>query len=249
MSGETAVTATAVREIADLAREATIPYTTPLGPYIYARQSLVRVDVDPRRPETLEFYTLAGFVTYLKAEDEDKRPFVHVVSPTRVDAVSALFGADTHLRRNPARAVCKTAVLQGFSFNNAIPLETLSIALQTCFEPNRGQITELRKFCAAVKSSQEIGVADDGVSQTVAAKRGIASVQTAPVNNPWELAPWRTFAEVPQPISPFVLRFSEGEEPRAGLYETGDAGWQVDAVKSIASFLRDQLGEGWKVLG
>src|SRR5205814_1621542 len=136
-----------------------------------------------------------------------------------------------------------SAVLHGFAFNQFVSMETLAIALQTCFQPTRGAIDELRKFCAAVRSAQSIGVADDGVSQTVEAKRGIAAVQTTPVVNPWGLAPWRTFAELAQPESPFVLRFREGDEPMAGLYETGDARWQVEAVQEIARTLRVLLGQ------
>lgn len=250
MSDTSTLTATAVQEIAGLAQRAIQPQYATIGDYTYSERSLTRLDTDPRRPETLEFYTLNGFADYLLAEAEGTtRPFIHVVSPTRVDAISALTGKDRNLRRNPARAVCKTAVLQGFSFNNPIALETLNIALQTCFEPARGQIDALRRFCASVRSTQELGTADDGVSQEVNAKRGIAAVQPTQVTNPWLLAPWRTFAEVPQPVSPFILRFKQSDEPLAGLFETGDASWQVEAVKVIAAALRTRLGDEWKVLG
>lgn len=246
---ETSVTATAVKEIADLARQAAIVQEITKGDYTFTDRLLHRLDMDPKSPVVLEFYTLAGFAEYLKAEAEDDQPLVHVVSPVRVDAVSKLLGRDGHLRRRPASAVCKSAAMHGFAFNQFTSLDSLAIALQTCFEPARGTVDELRRFCASVRSSRTLGIADDGVSQTVEAKRGIAAVQTTPVGNPWILAPWRTFAEVSQPISPFVLRFREDDEPEAGLYETGDARWQVEAVQSIATFVRAALGPDWTVLG
>jgi hypothetical protein len=249
------VTATAVQEIATLAQKALAPHVLEVGDYTFTTRDLKRVDTDRARPETLEFYTLAGFAAYLKAEGEapgapeDAPTFIHVESPTRVTAVSALHGNDNNLRRAPARAVCKNAAMHGFSFNNAVGLEMLAIALQTCFEPGRGQIDRLRQFCASVRSTEEIGVADDSVSQQVSAKSGIAAVLPTPVVNPWSLAPWRTFSEVAQPESPYILRFFKGEEPRAGLFETGDARWQVEAVQAIGAKLRELLGDGWTVLG
>lgn len=249
MSDQTAVTATAVNEIAALAERGAEVQRFTVGDAEFADRALVRINSDPQRPETLEFYTLAGFVKYLEAEDEDTRPLIHVVNAGRVDAVSELYGADLHLRRNPARAVCKNAAMHGFSFNNAVPIELLTIALQTCFEPGRGQIDDLRQFCASVRSTSEIGVDDDGVSQSIAAKSGIAATLPTRVNNPWRLAPWRTFSEIPQPESPYILRFIKGEEPRAGLFETGDARWQVEAVEAIAKQLRVLLGQDWKILG
>lgn len=246
--------ADAVREIAALARASIAPQTVQIGEYTYAVGNTQRLNEDPQAPKTLEFYTLAAFADYLKAEDEDTRPLVHVVSPTLVEAVSKLYGGDEHLRRVPARAVCKSAVLSGFSFNSPTPLEALNIALQTCFAPDRGQIAGLRRFCASVRSTQEVGTDDDGVSQSVAAKSGIAAILPTKVNNPWLLAPFRTFSEVEQPLAPFVLRFRESDgAPVAGLYETGDARWQVEAVKAIAQYLRNELpsteGDEWTVLG
>lgn len=111
----TALTGTAVNEVAALAQRAAAVQQMTIGGYEFADRTLARVNVDPRLPAPLEFYTLAGLVAYLKAEGEDDT-LVHVVSPTRVDAVSRLAGEDRHLRRHTASAICKTAVLQGFRF-------------------------------------------------------------------------------------------------------------------------------------
>lgn len=247
---DTSVTATAVKEIAALAREGASVQKFLYAGRDYTDRAIYRVDVEPRQPTPLAFFTLAAFAAYLAAEtSETPRPLVHVESPTEVSAVSLLTGSDRHLRRRLAVAQCSPQ-LRGFSFDERCDLDELAIALQTCFAPE-GQVEQLRKFCAAVRATDSVGVDDDGVSQTVNAKRGIAAVQETAVNNPWMLAPWRTFAEVRQPLSPFVLRFHgrEGGLPSAGLYETGDARWQVEAVSSVAATLRNLLGPEWQVLG
>ena len=46
--------------------------------------------------------------------------------------------------------------------------------------------------------------------QKVAARTGFATTGLAAVPNPVTLKPFRTFVEVPQPASEFVLRLKEG---------------------------------------
>lgn len=247
MSDPTAVTGTAVQEIASLAERAKQVQSLTVGARTYVDRQMFDVYGREVMPDPLEFTTLDGFAAYLLAEGEPA--FVHVVSPVRVVAVSPLRGTDKSQRRSLARADCRTAVLDGFSFNEYADLGSLAIALQTCFAPT-GEVAPLRKFCASVRGTQEIGVDDDGLSQSVQAKSGVAAVMPTAVSNPWMLAPWRTFAEVTQPLSPFVLRFNkeEGERPEAALFQVGDARWQVEAVKSIAVHLRGTLGPDWHVL-
>jgi hypothetical protein len=244
---DTVLTGTAVQEVAGLAREGMIPQIIKVGDYEFSRGALARVDTDPELPAAVEFYTLDGFAAFLLSEGGEP-PLVHVVTPVLVEALGPLCGQDKHLRPKFARAVCKNVTT--LRFNTEMDLDALNIALQTCFEPGVGEVDGLRRFCASVKSSAEVGVADDGVSQTVQAKRGIAAIQTTRVSNPWTLAPWRTFIEIKQPQSTYVLRFLEGvDQPRVALYETGDTRWQVEAVKAIATYLRGQLTTHFTVLG
>jgi len=59
------------------------------------------------------------------------------------------------------------------------------------------------------------------------------------VKNPVTLTPYRTFREVAQPVSPFVLRFNE--DAQAALF-TGDGSvWKLEAVGLIAEYLRHNL--------
>ena len=247
---DTVLDGTAVKEVASLAKQAAAVQQFTYGDRAFTDHPLHRVDVDPEQPRPFQTRTLEGLIDFLKTEPAAKDAIVHVLSPALVEAVSPLFGADTHLRNTYAKAECPCGGLLGFAFNVFASLETLHVALQTCFELDRGDVEELRKFCASIRSTEEIGVSDDGVSQEVNAKAGIAAVVTTVVKNPWELAPWRTFPEVAQPVSPYVLRFRRNAEtPQAGLFETGNAAWYVVAVHAIANHLRANLGATWTVLG
>lgn len=253
MPDSSLVSGSAIAEVAQLARQgALVQRETILGRQ-FADRPMVRITVDPALPAAVDFATLGGFVNFVEQDFSSDKYLVHVASPTMVRLLGPLVGEDENLRAMPATATCKSAGMLGFRFDCYQPLEMLNIALQTCFAPGNGEIEELRKFCAAVRSTQETGVADDGVSQTVQARRGVAAVQTTAVKNPWLLAPYRTFSEIEQPLSPFVLRFADTDDPEAALFQTGDLSWQVFAISDVATELRRlfaALGKPeWTVLG
>lgn len=235
----TDIDGSAIDRIASLAQEAAVVQQIDVNGVKFTDKHLNRVDGDPRLPQPRVFYTLAGFADYLKAETISPSPLIHVVSPHLVEAVSPLLGGDKHLRAVYAQASYKPVTT--FHFGHFDSLDQLAIGLQTCFDQKAGGIVNLRKFCGSVRGSSERVTADDGVSQMVQAKSGIAAVQDAPVNNPWELAPYRTFPEVEQPTSYYVLRFDQGTDMEAALFPTGDQSWEVEAVSSIATKLRSLL--------
>src|SRR5690606_11961476 len=93
-----------------------------------------------------------------------------------------------------------------------------------------------------VRTEASVGTSDDGVTQKVEVKAGISMVGMAEVPNPVTLAPYRTFHDVTQPESPFVLRVKmEGERAFAALFEADGGRWQQTAVQEIAAWLEKEL--------
>ena len=86
---------------------------------------------------------------------------------------------------------------------------------------------------------QSMQVSDDGVSQRVMVKSGVQEVDKTIFKNPAYLRPMRTFTEVEQVESPFVVRFKEGK--RAAIFEADGGQWQVEAVRRVGAYLRDSL--------
>jgi hypothetical protein len=102
----------------------------------------------------------------------------------------------------------------------------------------------LLKLVGTIKSESVLTCDDDGTSQTVVASAGIARVETVRVPNPVSLCPYRTFAEVTQPASKYVVRMraagKEGEYPVIVLHEVEDRQWVLEAVALIAFWLKDR---------
>ena len=116
--------------------------------------------------------------------------------------------------------------------------EALFVALQTCFIPSDCRDVVMR-VVNNMTEEQSMQVSDDGVSQRVMVKSGVQEVDKTIFKNPAYLRPMRTFTEVEQVESPFVVRFKEGK--RAAIFETDGGQWQVEAVRRVGAYLRERL--------
>ena len=91
--------------------------------------------------------------------------------------------------------------------------------------------------------SKDSGVAttDNGVSQTVEARQGIALKATVQLRPRVPLRPFRTFQEVEQPESEFLLRMDE--EGNIGLFEADGGMWKLTARQTVKAFLEAKLAD------
>lgn len=194
---------------------------------------------------TLDIHTLTGLVDYLSANIDRVTPethAIHIVSPGEVNLVSVLNG------RPKRRDVLVSAEANdcAFVFGNFQSCETFNIALQSLFVDS-GDRAAVLKIVGNIKEEAVGQYDDDGTTQTVTAKAGIARVGEVPVPNPVNLSPYRTFAEVSQPESPFVLRMkqssSPGQTPTCALFEADGGKWKLTAIENIAKYLRVKIAE------
>jgi hypothetical protein len=127
----------------------------------------------------------------------------------------------------------------GFSFGHWQVLEDFIIGLQVHFVHTDARAAVL-KLLGNVKDEAVQTSQDDGVTQTVQAKRGAVLADNVPVPNPVVLAPFRTFREVEQPSSAFILRLKTGG-PSAALFEADGGAWRLEAVRRVSTWLQEQL--------
>ncbi|WP_067725341.1 hypothetical protein [Oceanobacillus damuensis] len=182
-------------------------------------------------------HTLSGLVDYLKSSDLDSKDpkIVHVVSPTEV-RVESYLNAD----KERDYFLQADALIPNFRFDNWYSTEEFNIKLQSCFVKNDDRDIML-KVVGNITEDQVKTVSDDGVSQAVVAKVGVASVGNVEVPNPVELAPYRTFVEVVQPESDFVFRMQSG--PRCAMFEADGGAWKNEAIENIKEYLSAALKE------
>jgi hypothetical protein len=113
--------------------------------------------------------------------------------------------------------------------------------MQTFFVQDEN-VANILKVVGNISAEQVATSVDDGVSQTVVAKTGIARVNEAKIPNPVKLRPFRTFSEIEQPQSNFILRIKKHEGlPLVALFDVHDNKWRIEAIKSIEQYLKKNI--------
>jgi hypothetical protein len=200
--------------------------------------------------EPLKVGTLSGLVDYVKtvaSVDEAGPVIVHIESPTYIKVRSILDEESARFRRHcycvASLELVGSGVLSATRPDQWMDAETFMIGLMTGFvaTPERG---ELLLLLAGIRESSVREVLDNTVSQEVKTGRGIHMVGSTTVKNPWLLAPYRTFREITQPESAFILRLASAEgasRPRAALFEADGGAWKLDAIEAIKAYLNEML--------
>ena len=191
------------------------------------------------KAEPFETFSLNGLLDYILTDPEGRfgegtRHIVRVKSPSLVEVISPETG---YWRERELVAYCK-AVIPEISFGRYMDAEDFQVMVQTCFMDSENRAVVL-KLAGNVRKEQNMQTADDGVSQKVTINSGISTAADVIVKNPVTLTPYRTFHEVEQPESPFVLRFDEEGNP--ALFTGDGSKWKLEAVAAIREYLAAAL--------
>jgi hypothetical protein len=192
-------------------------------------------------PAAMELNFLDSLVTYIKENTDCLRPdydlIVEIESPTGIALHTELIGSFNQ-RFTPVRCV---ALVNPFPWDKFIDPDNFIIMAQSRFVETE-DLAKIRAIVGNVKSEEVISFSDDGISQQVTAKSGIARVENVVIPPRVKLAPYRTFIEIEQPTSEFVFRARKaGELPHFALFEADGGAWRIEAMKRIKAYLEEQL--------
>ena len=203
----------------------------------YSSQSLSHI----RQPQAdaISVNTLSGLTEYILSQFDEiahAGKLVRVVSFDKVELVSNILsdrGRETYM--------IAQAMKPRFDFGTWHDVESFVIAMQSCFVRN-ADLEIVLKVAGTVQDEAVTQYGDDGVSQQVTAKAGIATYGKVRVPNPVTLAPFRTFIELEQPESKFVFRMKQGNRgPECALFEADGGAWKLDAMDKIKKYLEGYL--------
>lgn len=216
--------------------EMSAPHLTNEYGYTYTDKDLDVVEVP--KVATLKFHTLDGLVNSLKAEIKNfSAPVLIDVEDERsVTVYSSIFAAD----RGRERPYSVGAEVVTIPFDRKLDYETMMITLKSKFVETEA-LLELVKLLGSITEENFAQLNDDGFSQSVVVRKGIAVVGNQVVRPIVKLKPFRTFNEVDQPESEFLLRLSEGGG--VALYEADGGAWKLQARRNIADYLKNNLAE------
>lgn len=196
-------------------------------------------------PTTMECRSLSSIVDAFNANiHKGFDVTVQVVGPTEVVLVSPCVGEERQ-RFVWARATADVPIFPFDKFLDVLPFIVLG---QTTIIESDAR-TRVLQYVAKMTNGVAETIEDDGVKQIVTTRKGAAETPASTFQNPVSLQPYRTFSEITQPESNFVLRVeTQGNDPenlqgRPGLFLADGGAWRIKAMADIAAFLRQQLGD------
>lgn len=247
---------TFVKALEELARKAQAPEILEVDGVKYVSKKVI----DPREPDpqahALTVHTLSALVEYIRSNKDGllvTEHLIHVVGATSVDIVSTLKG------RFRQREKVLTSVFpppfdehgrEGFRLGEYLSAEWFVIGLMTHFEKTEDRDKAI-SLIGNMREEAVRTVEDDGHTQAISARKGVSLRHNVSLPNPIMLAARRSFPEIEQPVSPFVLRVRGGGEeklPEVALFEADGGAWELESVERIAEFLSSNLPDGWVVL-
>jgi len=201
------------------------PNRFDLGGVVFHDKKMFRTD--PPSCLTLKVGQLQSIVDYLQTEmEKDTHYLIHIEGPESVELISRLH-TDYRTRERILSAEPNGI---GFVFGRYYDVENFVIALQADFVRDEA-VEKVLAYVGNMKTSTEVSTRQDGCSQSTQVRTGLAEVALATVPNPVILAPFRTFIEIEQPYSEFVLRLNAAHQ--CALFEADGGAWKVYAVKAI----------------
>ncbi len=185
--------------------------------------------------------TLEALVKLIRTEGINHSPLLYV----RVDSARRVMVDTTYTHKEYAefsRLPLYEAVsdVPSISVNQYMSQEHAVIELQSLYA-----VTDDRDYLLALLSridvNQGVSSVDNGISQEVSVRTGAVLKEQQTVQPIVHLQPYRTFLEVEQPASDFLLRLDKDGRP--ALYEADGGAWKLEAKRNIAAYLGEQLAD------
>lgn len=210
-----------------------------LGALTYTPRNLTLITPPLADPVTVR--TLSGLVDMVGALALTD-VLLHVADPDTVRALRA--GTDVAGQRQCFIVCERLKDTNPFAFGRFYSPEEFAIALQSKFVQTP-DLEALRVLASNVKQEAVTINEDDGYSQKVSASAGVALRSNVTAKPRVDLAPFRTFPEVEQPVSAFLFRAKGGgpdKFPELALFEADGGKWRGEAMENISRALRVALG-------
>lgn len=194
-------------------------------------------EVKPNLIPGFKSHSLQSIVDYIKqTPDSYKEGFIiHVADHETVFLYSATFGKWE--QRHKFLSV--NAQYPEFRFGAYHDQEEFIVGLLSKFCEDEGRDYALN-IASGIVENDDVKIVDNGMSQKVSLNKGVGSLLESEKVVPFvNLTPYRTFVEIKQPDSIFLLRLRRGGQ--VALFEADGGKWKLDVIESIVKYFKDHL--------
>ena len=203
--------------------------TFEIGGQTYTDGHLTRIPPHVDRPEAISVSGLDGVCKLIRTELEKVGTTI-MVQAKSYKSVEVMTTYLPDFSRNILYRAEADApgIYTGFRSR-----EVALIELRSLFIPNEGT-AYLLDLLGRMTDEKSVRTNDNGVTQTVEARQGVSLNAMVDVKPRVMLRPFRTFLEVEQPESEFLLRVDP--EEGIGFFEADGGIWKLEAKKNIADY-------------
>ena len=202
---------------------------------VYSNQQLVHIQDKKPMPKCIDLTGLDSICKMVRNEAEHVglQIFIQVKDYKTVSVFTELDEDEDRLYLYNCVADTPAVAMGRFmAYENAV------IELRSLYIPNKG--TEyLLQLLSSISNESKVTSSDNGVTQQVEARSGIALNSMVKIEPRVTLQPFRTFVEVEQPESEFLLRINERGE--IGFFPADGGVWKLEATRNVAAYFEDKL--------
>lgn len=211
------------------------PTTVEIEGSVYSNQELAFIQDKKPMPKCIELTGLDSVCKMVRNEADHVglQIFIQVKDYRNVSVFTSLDSDEDRLYLYKCAADTPVVTTDRF-----MDYEKAVIELRSLYIPNDGT-DYLLQLLSSISNESKVVSSDNGVTQRIEATNGIALSSMVTVKPRVTLQPFRTFIEVAQPASEFLLRINERGE--IGFYQADGGVWKLEATRNVAAYFEEKL--------
>lgn len=224
-----------LREMMEKVESMAKPFVQEVDGQVFSNQQMIHVADRKPMPRCIELTGLDSVCKMVRNEAEHVglQIFIQVKDYKSVSVFTELDEDEDRLYLYQCGADTPNVTMGVF-----MDYEKAVIELRSLYIPNPG--TEyLLQLLSSISNESKVTSSDNGVTQKVEAKSGIALSSMVEVKPRVVLQPFRTFVEVAQPESEFLLRIND--RGQIGVFPADGGVWKLEATRNVAAYFEDKL--------
>lgn len=204
---------------------------------VYSSKELVHVVDKKPMPRCIDLTGLDSVCKMVRNEWDHvgQQIFIQVKDYRTVSVFTSLDSDEDRLYLYKCAADTPSVTMGSF-----MPYEEAVIELRSLYIPTEDH-EYLLDLISSISSESKVTSSDNGVTQKVEARSGIALSSLVTIKSRVNLRPFRTFVEVEQPDSNFLLRINDRGE--VGLFPADGGVWKLEATRNVAAYFEEELSD------
>lgn len=190
-------------------------------------------------PDTLPLNSLDALIKMVKTEASEQDAPLYITIPDHMTV--RCFGQPDAAERYHRQVYyeANSTDVPGWAEKNTLGFEEAQIALRTRFQETPDTLYAM-KLVSDISLGAKVIYNDNGIATTITTQKGVALQTNEQIRPLVKLRPYRTFQEVEQPESIFLIRVSD----RGISFIEADGGmWKLAARETIKTFLEERLAQ------